>query len=90
MLICYFRHKSDTSIPYVAIKILTADATNLIDAKCSPELAVNELISSDSAAAAAHTGRQHCLSILNSFRIKSVAGNHICLVLPLMDGWICY
>lgn len=78
-----YRDKAERT--YVAIKILSAHATLLIDAKLNPEIIVNELVSS---ADRSHPGYNYCLSSITSFRIKSIAGKHICLVLPLMNGSI--
>lgn len=78
-------HRHKTTHEYVAIKILSAHATLLIDGKLNPEIIVNELISS---ADSSHPGHQKCLSTTTTFRINSIAGKHICLVLPLMNGSI--
>lgn len=80
------RHKSSSDNTYYVIKILSAHATLDIDAKYSPEqVLLNELIASVDPS---HPAQKHWLSAITRFRIESVAGNHICLVLPLMDGSI--
>ena len=78
MTLNYLFWYSDTTAPhktYVAVKVLSANATGCIVSGLSAEYEVFKRIKS---ANPRHPGFAHCLSIRHCFILRSSAGGHIC------------
>jgi serine/threonine protein kinase len=86
-LLTYLFHKySDRSAEtrtFVALKILTSQATARVVAGSSPEYDVYKKIMSTNPD---NPGFNHCLTIRRCFITKSAAGGHICFVLDPLSS----
>ena len=84
MTLNYLFWYSDTTAPhktYVAVKVLSANATGCIVSGLSAEYEVFKRIKS---ANPRHPGLAHCLSIRHCFILRSSAGGHICFATDVL------
>src|SRR5437764_261830 len=70
---------------YIAIKILTANATIGHKQGLLGEL---ELLEHISTANPKHPGFRHCIQLLQHFTAKSIHGEHLCLVVDVLGTHI--
>jgi serine/threonine-protein kinase SRPK3 len=70
----YRRHPQQ----YVAVKILTAHATQ-VQRRLADELSLLQHVR-DLAGKSKHPGRAHVIALIDSFEVSSIQGNHLCLV----------
>ncbi|KAG1759471.1 kinase-like domain-containing protein [Suillus occidentalis] len=84
------RHQRDYEGRYVAVKILSAHATQ-VQLQLSDELGFLKSVR-DLARESRHPGRAHIVALLDNFEVPSTQGRHLCLVhepmgiFPKVDG----
>jgi serine/threonine-protein kinase SRPK3 len=70
---------------YLAVKILTAHATQ-VQNRVADEIGILQLIS-ERAQTTIHPGRNHVVTLLDSFELVSAHGRHLCLVHEAMGSF---